>query len=252
MFPNKQYAVNIIEVENGEIIRVSQSKELTISGSAAGYVIPMNNNSEQWIYHVRANGFYIYDGGESSQFYVGRSGTKAPQRNTTGGGDIFYLYGNQILLHNSGENYKGGFTVRNMTTNKAIVSVDPIGTMGYSDGGNYSTFNWLFAEELEDGSYHIYQYCPANGMALYHLYDRNKHQSQTTNTKNSSVEFSCYPNPTKNYIYINGANNNYVKIYDTMGRLMKTEIGDRIDISNLISGVYIIKVDNQSFKVIKE
>lgn len=252
MFPNKQYAVNIIEIEKGEIIRVSQSEELTISGSAAGYVIPMHNNSEQWIYHVRANGFYSYEGGESSQFYTGRSGTKAPQRNTTGGGDIFTMYGNKILLHNSGTNYKGGFTIRNMTTNKAVVSVDPIGTMGYEEGGNYSTFNWLFAEKQEDGSFFIYQYCPSNGMALYRLYDRNKHQAQTTDIKYNSAELSCYPNPTKDYIYINGTNNSYIEIYDIMGRLIKIDTGDKIDVSDLMSGIYIIKIDNQSFKVIKE
>ncbi len=252
MFPNKQYAVNIIEVENGKVTHTSQSKELTICGSAAGYVIPMNNNSEQWVYHVRANGFYIYEGGESNQYYVGRSGTKAPQRNTTGGGDIFNMYGNQILLHNSGDNYKGGFTIRNMTTSKAIVSVDPIGTMGYKDGGNYSTFNWLFAEELEDGSFYIYQYCPANGMAMYHLYDRNKHQSQATNIKDNTNSINYYPNPAKDYIYINGANNDYVEIYDIMGRLVKQSIGNRIDISSLISGIYVLRIGEENIKIIKE
>ncbi len=253
MFPNKQYAVNIIEVENGEIIRVSQSKELTISGSAAGYVIPMNNNSEQWIYHVRANGFYIYDGGESSQFYVGRSGTKAPQRNTTGGGDVFYMYGNQILLHNSGENYKGGFTVRNMTTNKAIVSVDPIGSMGYEDGGNYSTFNWLFAEKQEDGSFFIYQYCPSNGMAIYRLYDRNRHSTTTTiveSTTNSGLW--CYPNPTTDYLHLNRPTNSPICIYDISGCLIKTTFESTINVTSLSPGIYILRSDETILKFIKQ
>jgi hypothetical protein len=162
------------------------------------------------------------------------------------------MYGNQILLHNSGDNYKGGFTIRNMTTSKAIVSIDPIGSMGYKEGGNYSTFNWLFAEELEDGSFYIYQYCPANGMALYRLYDRQKHQSQTTNIKYNTTSFGCYPNPTKDYIYIDGANCDCVEIYDIMGRLIKQSIGNKVNVSSLTSGIYILKIGDDKIKIAKE
>ena len=89
-------------------------------------------------------------------------------------------------------------------------------------------------------------------MAMYHLYDRNKHQSQTTNIKDNTNSINYYPNPAKDYIYINGANNDYVEIYDIMGRLVKQSIGNRIDISSLISGIYVLRIGEENIKIIKE
>ena len=253
MYPNKQPFVNIIEINKGIVTNITQSQELTINGSAAGYIIPIDNNPQKWLYHVRANGFYLYNKGENSSFYTGRYGSNAPMRNSTGGGDFFMMYNNKILLHNSGDNYKGGFTVRNMTTDKAIFTVAPIGTMGYEESGNYSTFNWLFAELQPDSSFYIYQYCPSNGMALYRLYDRNRHSSTTTATEqNISETLWCYPNPATDYIYLNRITDDKVYIYDIRGCLIKTSTDTKIDISSLSPGIYILQVNKAKMKFIKQ
>lgn len=255
MFPKDKKQANIIEVVQGSVTKVTASAELNLTGTAAGYIIPMNNDPQTWLYHVRSSGFYRHKNGESTQFYTARSGTKAPMRNTTGGGDAFVMYNNKILLHNSGENYKGGFTVRNLSTEEALFSINPIGTMGYEDGGNYSTFNWLFAELRPDSSYYIYQYCPSNGMAMYHLYDRNRHSStstsiNTTSTDNSTIHL--YPNPANDYIHIDRDTAHQVNIYNIMGKLIVNTTSNHINISHLSPGIYFLTTENQTLKFIKQ
>ena len=254
MFPNNQKYANIIEVVRGEVTTVAQSTELNLTGSAASYIIPMNNDPQTWLYHVRSSGFYRYKNGESTQFYTARSGTKAPMRNTTGGGDVIFMYNNKILLHNSGENYKGGFTVRNISTDEALFSINPIGPNGYEEGGNYSTFNWLFAELRPDSSYYIYQYCPSNGMAMYRLYDRTRHSASTPikSIEHNNPKISIYPNPTTDYIHINRNTISQVDIYNIMGKRLKSTTANHINISDLPTGIYILSTDNQRIKFIKQ
>lgn len=172
LYPKGQEAVSVVTFLDGKP-SVSISDALAMTGTAAGYVIPIDNNSENWLYQIRGTGYYEYVAGESLQFLLGRALTTQPSRNSTGGGCLFTLSQKRILVHPSGANYKGGFTVRNMTDDTVVGSVAPIGTLGYEDGGNYSTFTWLFSERVDAGTYLIYNYCPANGFCVYRLTDRN-------------------------------------------------------------------------------
>ncbi len=169
MFPNGQTSVCVIPVANGKVGNVILHDDLLLTGSTAGYVIPMDNNPNKWIYQVRNNGYYLYNNGTSTQYQAEKSSTIAPDRNSSVGGEYFKLGGEEYFIHSSGENYKGGFTVRNRTTNEVVTSVDPIGTLGYEAGGNYSVANWVRAEAIDNYSCYIYQYCPANGMAVYKM-----------------------------------------------------------------------------------
>ncbi len=171
LFPNGKDAANIIFFEDGEYIGSRASKGLMLTGSTAGYVIPRDNDTEHWCYQVRASGVYNYDAAVNTEMIAGRASTSAPSRNSTGGFARFELADNEIIVHNSGANYKGGFTVRNNSNeSEVIATVAPIGKLGYEAGGNYSTFNWLIAEPTDnDNIYNIYQYCPSNGMGLYQL-----------------------------------------------------------------------------------
>ena len=172
LFPKNHEIVVTIRFMDG-VPEVMAYPDLAMTGSAAGYVIPIGNNSENWLYQIRTTGYYQYAGGESTQYLLGRASTTQPARNSTGGGCLFRFSARQILVHPSGANYKGGFTVRNMTDDTVIGSVAPIGTLGYETGGNYSTFTWLFAKRVDAGSFLIYNYCPANGFCVYRLSDRN-------------------------------------------------------------------------------
>ena len=57
-----------------------------------------------------------------------------------------------------------------------------------------------------------------------------------------------YPNPASNYISITSPNKNgikFIEIYNAQGQLklrVQPEISDKIDISNLSKGVYLVKI----------
>ena len=77
----------------------------------------------------------------------------------------------------------------------------------------------------------------------------------------TTSNFKVYPNPSKGIFNINTEEVLAIEIYDIVGKLVKTtklEIGtSSVDISNLNSGVYLLKTINsenksQVFKLIKE
>ncbi len=249
-FPNKQTVVNILKIVNGEVESVKTSENLSITGSTAGYVIPIKNNPENWLYQVRGNGYYLYNGGDKAAFIAGSSSTTAPNRNSTCGGEYFTLSSHDIMIYNSGANYTGGFTIKDITADQVITSVAPIGNKGYTEGGNYSVSNWMFAEKIDAGSYYLYQYCPANGMAVYRFYDANYTSGEekiTDQPKDGKIKI--YPNPAEHEIFIES--NETVRcadIYNLSGSLVKTvnleNTGNKsINIENLASGIYIVKIN---------
>ena len=261
MYPNKQNQINIITLSKGSVVKTETSALLSMTGSAAGYVIPVNNNTEEWLYCVRATGFYRYQGGESSEVIVGRGTTTAPNRNTTGGGDLFTLSGHEIFIHPSGANYKGGFTIRDWSVDSVITSVEPIGDLGYVKGGNYSTFNWTFAEKIDEGSYYIYLYCPANGMAVYRFYDKSVSGIDDNVINKESEVLRIYPNPVEDIMTVSGVQPiDNIEVYSIMGA--KTNFDScvingnvaTVSVASLPSGIYILKVGNgnQMCKFIKK
>ena len=67
---------------------------------------------------------------------------------------------------------------------------------------------------------------------------------------------SVYPNPTANRIYIQGENVLQAELFDLRGRKIKTSNQKQIDLNDITSGSFILKVttDNnntKSFKIIK-
>ena len=68
---------------------------------------------------------------------------------------------------------------------------------------------------------------------------------------------SVYPNPTANRIYVQGENILQTELFDLRGRKVKATNQKQIDLSDITSGSFILKVttDNnntKSFKIIKE
>lgn len=245
MWPNAKTAINIITMENGTVSTCLQSQEVSIKGSTAGIVIPINNNRQNWMYQVRSNGYYLYNGGDNVDILAGRGTTTAPARNNTVGGEYFTLSGHKIFIHNSGAHYLGGFTVRDLTADQVITSVDPIGNMGYVTGGNYSVANWLFAEKINDSSCYIYQYCPANGMAMYRLVDRKSSIESIASSATNSLK--VYPNPATTVINVtNGSDLGNLTVYSMTGAQMAPAIdytgqsNATIDISAMPTGIYFV------------
>jgi hypothetical protein len=68
---------------------------------------------------------------------------------------------------------------------------------------------------------------------------------------------SVYPNPTANRIYIQGENILQAELFDLRGRKVKATTKNQLDLSDITSGSFILKVttDNnntKSFKIIKK
>ena len=68
-----------------------------------------------------------------------------------------------------------------------------------------------------------------------------------------------YPNPTTNFITVqvsSQAMGSELRLYDMQGRLMKAQIIDnetvRIDLTTFANGLYLLKADNQTVKIIKQ
>lgn len=236
LYPNKQTAVNLIHIEGGEITNVRAAQDLKAAGTTAGYVIPVGNDSENWLYQIRTSGIYRNSGGVNSDVLTTRTTTTAPGRNSTGGAAYIVEGGNNILIHNSGSNYKGGFTVRDLTLNKVITSVTPIGELGYETGGNYSTFNWLIAERNGYADYTIYQYCPSNGMAVYSLRNPKGGAVDSISADNIGSRTLSY---TLNGTSIT-ASESGLSLIDMSGRTIITSSTDTIDTTGLSDGIYIL------------
>lgn len=259
LYPNGQTFINIITVEKGEYKGAAKSTELTMKGTTAGYVIPVNDDTEHFLYQVRGTGVYQMQNGASTAVFGARQGTTAPARNNTGGTAWFKLRGNQIYVHNSGSNYLGGFTVRNMTADdgslsesgKVITTVAPIGNMGYTTGGNYSTFNWLIPERIDDSSWRLYQYTPANGIAVYTLRDKlsdgvDDIAAPADGTADTALKAVCRGGvlTLTTAVPVTG-----VQVYNAAGVCVLTANGDGanvadIDVTALAPGIYIVRADN--------
>lgn len=245
LFPNKATSANIIGVAGGYVYEVRESAKLSLTGTAAGYIIPTENSPVNWYYQIRNHGIYYYRGEVSDDFSSGGVSVNPPARNSTGGAAIFKIKDNRIFIHNSGQNYKGGFTVHNHSLGEVITSVDPIGTLGYEEGGNYSTFNWFIAEEQQEGDWYIYQYCPANGMATYRLYDRIALGVDDVIAKGDSAILVI----DGGMLRIDGADvSARTTVCNLGGAVVAAGTASMTDISTLAAGIYVVHADGHAFK----
>lgn len=244
LYPNGQSVVNMVKIAGGRFVEATRSGDLSIAGSTAGYVIPIKNNPENWLYMVRNQGIYRYNGGDAG-LLLGGSSTRPPVRNSTCGAEFFTLSSHDILVFNSGANYTGGFTIKDVTENKYIENISPIGSKGYSEGGNYSVSNWMTAEKIDAGSYYLYQYCPANGIAVYRFWDANYVPEGGIN-RTEEAALRIYPNPAKESVTVEGCSGK-AAIYSLSGALVKETVlsgTSRIDISGFLPGIYILRTDS--------
>ena len=64
---------------------------------------------------------------------------------------------------------------------------------------------------------------------------------------------NVYPNPTSEYVNVVTNRTSNVTLVDNFGRVLYTNSvsgSQQIDLSNLNNGIYFVKVDNQSKKLI--
>ena len=167
-FPNGQNFVEVVKIAGGKYVSTT-SCAVSLTGSTAGYVIPIDNDPNHFIYQVRANGYHLYKNGDKGAYLTTPNGTTAPSRNNTVGGALFNLNGHDMFVHMSGAHYKGGWTLRDMTS----ADLTPMYTQAQlGDGGYYANasvgafFHW---ERIDSVTVNLYEYCLGHGVAGWEI-----------------------------------------------------------------------------------
>lgn len=61
-----------------------------------------------------------------------------------------------------------------------------------------------------------------------------------------------YPNPVQESLFIKSADETTYKIYDLDGRCLMSGDGNTINVSSLMKGTYLLQINNNTFKFIKQ
>lgn len=137
----------------------------------------------------------------------------------------------------------------------AIIDKNTIAVSNDNDYGQVSTNQDGIATATTIKS-SIYLFNLAGTDALLNYVPNSNVVLNTNENKVKNCNIVLYPNPTTNYIFIQNAPlDSTYSIYDLTGKMMlKNKINSteyKIDISSFIKGFYIIIIDNQLYKIIK-
>ena len=167
-FPNSQNFVEVVKIAGGKYVSTT-SCAVSLTGTTAGYVIPIDNDPNHFIYQVRSSGYHLYKNADKGAYMTSPNGTTAPSRNNSVGGALFELGGHDMFVHMSGANYKGGWTLRDMTS----AELTPMYTQAQLGNGGYDAnvsvgafFHW---ERVDSVTVNLYEYCLGHGVAGWEI-----------------------------------------------------------------------------------
>ena len=167
-FPNKQKYVEVVKIANGQYVSTT-SCAVSLEGTTAGYVIPIDNTPNHFIYQVRSSGYHLYKDGDKGSYLTSPNGTTAPARNNTVGGTLFHLNGHEMFVYMSGSHYKGGWTLRDMTSAELtpMYTQPQLGNGGYNANASVGAFfHW---ERVDSITVNLYEYCLGHGIAGWEI-----------------------------------------------------------------------------------
>lgn len=167
-FPNGQNFVEVVKIAAGKYVSTT-SCAVSLTGTTAGYVIPVDNNPNHFIYQVRANGYHLYKDTDKGSYLTSPNGTTAPSRNNSVGGALFELGGHDMFVYTSGANYKGGWTLRDMTSAELVpmYTQEQLGNGGYNANASVGAFfHW---ERVDSVTINLYEYCLGHGVAGWEI-----------------------------------------------------------------------------------
>lgn len=168
-YQNALQYVTKIKIANGEFVEATTTGQVSFVSTTAGVIFPMDdNNPDKFIYQVRNQGYYLYDGSDKGKYISGTLNTTPPNSNSSVGGAYFTLDDHELFLYTSGSNYNGGFTIRDMTAEgEPLLTVPPMGNEGYY--ANLSTGSFFRVVPVNNKCVIIYEYTMGNGYAAYQL-----------------------------------------------------------------------------------
>lgn len=164
-----QTRANVVKISAGTFAGTTASESLSATGMNTSLIVPLNNDPNHFIYQVRTSGIYRYEQGDSGVYITGNSGTYPPARNTSVGSMQFELAGHTLFVHPSSNNYNGGFTIKDLTSDQ----IDVLNVGDFGNGGlasNLSTGSFYHIEPIDDNHCYLYAYTMGNGYAKYLLY----------------------------------------------------------------------------------
>ena len=189
-FPNGQTSVEVVKIAGGKYVSTT-SCAVSLTGTTAGYVIPIDNDPNHFIYQVRSSGYHLYKNADKGAYMTSPNGTTAPSRNNTVGGALFELGGHDMFVHMSGAHYKGGWTLRDMTS----AELTPMYTQAQLGNGGYNAnasvgafFHW---ERVDSVTINLYEYCLGHGVAGWEISTaphRVRLQDMTINPTEVTIE----------------------------------------------------------------
>ena len=167
-FPNEQNFVEVVKIAGGKYVSTT-SCAVSLEGTTAGYVIPIDNDPNHFIYQVRSSGYHLYKNADKGAYMTSPNGTTAPSRNNTVGGALFELGGHDMFVHMSGAHYKGGWTLRDMTSAELVpmYTQAQLGNGGYNANASVGAFfHW---ERVDSVTVNLYEYCLGHGVAGWEI-----------------------------------------------------------------------------------
>ncbi|MDE6265746.1 MAG: hypothetical protein K2M07_00150 [Muribaculaceae bacterium] len=237
--PNKKDVMSLVHIVNGKVESVL-TRKLSIQGSTASVIIPIENNPDNFIYMVRNQGFYRYNG-QDQGLMLGGSNINPPLRNSSLGGAYMTMGDHEILVYPSGLNYNGGFSIMDITSGgQHVGTFEPLGDGGFVR--NSSTGTFMKAEKIRDNVYHLHTYTMGNGYGVYEIKLKGE----------DSVESVTVPEIEKLSVRVGDGSVDVfaqsplgnVSVYSVTGselqRVATTETSVRLNTSSLPRGIYII------------
>ncbi len=116
----------------------------------------------------------------------------------------------------------------------------------YYEHSVYGTWAWLIDSEISGNT--IYGIVDSGVFESSFSYEFKVEISETSLIASEYIgEFSIYPNPTNEKIYLDLPHNSRVELFDMRGTLLYSQDNsNEIDVNHLTSGVYLVKYSNKN------
>ncbi len=258
VYPNTQSIIYAIHIADGKFKELLTYSGLSIVGSTAGVVIPYGGeNPAKFVYMVRNQGFYRFDKNDRGALLTETS-TTAPGRNSSLGGAFFKLDGHEILVHPSGKNYCGGFSIKDVSADNAdLGTVAELGEATKASSKNPAVGSFFRAELIDESTCDLYFYTMAYGYGVYRITSK---PSAVDKLEKSKEKAMIYPNPIGETMNIKSEESiTSIAIYSILGEKVGGVEGVStnsltVNCGSLAPGIYLVKVNDGSevYRVIKK
>jgi glycerophosphoryl diester phosphodiesterase len=259
LFPNSLSTAYAVHIANSQFKELLTFPKLSITSSTAGMIFPVSASDPAHFYYlVRNKGFYEYCDTIDNGVKLPTTGTTAPTFNSSVGGAIMQLDGHDVLVHGSGLNYMGGFSLKDLTVGVADlgVIVEPMGTLvrsAYSN--NPSTGSFFKVVKVDDSTCRLLEYCMGHGYREFEITTKNSGIDNVGIDRKTAV--TAYPNPASGTVNVSLTSPiKEIAVYTTAGKMLARLKGNgattqTVDFSAFPIGAYILKVNGNSTIIMK-